>query len=104
MAEKNNNAVKREFQPSGFHNRQIDRKSTRLNSSHANISYAVFCLKTKDHTSELQSRQYIVCRLLLDKEENARFMQISIGVVTGYSKESREVWRATGRHYESCEH
>src|SRR3712207_7939241 len=26
---------------------QVDRKSTRLNSSHANISYAVFCLKTK---------------------------------------------------------
>src|SRR3712207_8257931 len=30
-----------------------DRKSTRLNSSHANISYAVFCLKKKNnhHTS-----------------------------------------------------
>src|SRR3712207_7482928 len=27
-----------------------DRKSTRLNSSHANISYAVFCLKKKTHT------------------------------------------------------
>src|SRR3712207_8985911 len=27
--------------------RNIDRKSTRLNSSHANISYAVFCLKKK---------------------------------------------------------
>src|SRR5258707_5315367 len=27
----------------------IDRKSTRLNSSHANISYAVFCLKKKKH-------------------------------------------------------
>src|SRR3712207_7441795 len=26
----------------------VDRKSTRLNSSHANISYAVFCLKKKD--------------------------------------------------------
>src|SRR3712207_8755332 len=26
---------------------RADRKSTRLNSSHANISYAVFCLKTK---------------------------------------------------------
>src|SRR3712207_8026036 len=26
-----------------------DRKSTRLNSSHANISYADFCLKTKSH-------------------------------------------------------
>src|SRR3712207_7275080 len=29
------------------HERQQDRKSTRLNSSHANISYAVFCLKKK---------------------------------------------------------
>src|SRR3712207_7370015 len=28
-----------------------DRKSTRLNSSHANISYAVFCLKKKKITS-----------------------------------------------------
>src|SRR5258707_5411115 len=28
-----------------------DRKSTRLNSSHANISYAVFCLKKKKETS-----------------------------------------------------
>src|SRR3712207_7525864 len=27
-----------------------DRKSTRLNSSHVNISYAVFCLKKKKHT------------------------------------------------------
>src|SRR3712207_6929571 len=30
-------------------NRVLDRKSTRLNSSHANISYAVFCLKKKKH-------------------------------------------------------
>src|SRR3712207_7284025 len=29
----------------------VDRKSTRLNSSHANISYAVFCLKKKIHLS-----------------------------------------------------
>src|SRR3712207_7230546 len=29
---------------------QVDRKSTRLNSSHANISYAVFCLKKKPRT------------------------------------------------------
>src|SRR5258707_15744815 len=29
-----------------------DRKSTRLNSSHANISYAVFCLKKKKKTTE----------------------------------------------------
>src|SRR3712207_7931262 len=30
-------------------NKKEDRKSTRLNSSHANISYAVFCLKKKRH-------------------------------------------------------
>src|SRR3712207_7912071 len=30
--------------------REEDRKSTRLNSSHANISYAVFCLKKKTKT------------------------------------------------------
>src|SRR3712207_7216624 len=30
-----------------------DRKSTRLNSSHANISYAVFCLKKKKKTLHL---------------------------------------------------
>src|SRR3712207_7162953 len=30
--------------------RRGDRKSTRLNSSHANISYAVFCLKKKNIT------------------------------------------------------
>src|SRR3712207_8055788 len=30
----------------------VDRKSTRLNSSHANISYAVFCLKKKKKTTK----------------------------------------------------
>src|SRR3712207_8641702 len=33
----------------------IDRKSTRLNSSHANISYAVFCLKKKDYNIDVYS-------------------------------------------------
>src|SRR3712207_6890238 len=34
-----------------------DRKSTRLNSSHANISYAVFCLKKKKKVDRLLSVQ-----------------------------------------------
>src|SRR3712207_8094025 len=42
-----------------FFGNDRDRKSTRLNSSHANISYAVFCLKKKEHTYELQSLQYL---------------------------------------------
>src|SRR5258708_22799731 len=33
-----------------------DRKSTRLNSSHQIISYAVFCLKKKKHTSILNAK------------------------------------------------
>src|SRR2546427_5357385 len=32
------------------HLRRVDRKSTRLNSSHSQISYAVFCLKKKKTT------------------------------------------------------
>src|SRR3712207_6862886 len=37
----------RRAQPSLERTSRTDRKSTRLNSSHANISYAVFCLKKK---------------------------------------------------------
>src|SRR2546430_2973735 len=38
---------------------EADRKSTRLNSSHSQISYAVFCLKKKNHkeTPELREDQ-----------------------------------------------
>src|SRR5438445_3349390 len=36
-----------------------DRKSTRLNSSHANISYAVFCLKKKKKAYTISQRQEI---------------------------------------------
>src|SRR5476651_2857669 len=35
----------------GYLLKRQDRKSTRLNSSHANISYAVFCLKKKKKTN-----------------------------------------------------
>src|SRR3712207_7112869 len=34
-------------------NEFLDRKSTRLNSSHANISYAVFCLKKKKNIQSI---------------------------------------------------
>src|SRR2546422_6398953 len=36
--------------------RQLDRKSTRLNSSHGYISYAVFCLKKKKNVSTFNWR------------------------------------------------
>src|SRR2546421_2385110 len=50
----------------------VNRKSTRLNSSHDQISYAVFCLKKKKQTSELQSRSDLVCRLLLEKKKQQK--------------------------------
>src|SRR5204862_6260071 len=37
--------------------RPADRKSTRLNSSHVEISYAVFCLKKKKKTKKTENRQ-----------------------------------------------
>src|SRR5947209_14349697 len=47
----------------GGKRRQPDRKSTRLNSSHANISYAVFCLKKKkkirDQLCQIEQRQLV---------------------------------------------
>src|SRR3712207_9569304 len=41
-------APRTEEEPSEEAEGRVDRKSTRLNSSHANISYAVFCLKKKN--------------------------------------------------------
>src|SRR2546429_3701734 len=45
---------------------KTDRKSTRLNSSHGYISYAVFCLKKKTlhadhHLANKQSRHHVCC-------------------------------------------
>src|SRR5688572_33439551 len=36
---------------------ELDRKSTRLNSSHSQISYAVFCLKKKKKTKKKKKKQ-----------------------------------------------
>src|SRR2546422_1849864 len=43
----------------------VDRKSTRLNSSHGYISYAVFCLKKKKNT-----------------QQSTRILQVSVSVVS----------------------
>src|SRR2546430_17509508 len=43
-------APRRRLRPCRFRRASRDRKSTRLNSSHSQISYAVFCLKKKKKT------------------------------------------------------
>src|SRR5439155_16139041 len=45
----------------------IDRKSTRLNSSHVAISYAVFCLKKKKNSQIEQFRQLYSLKTLLHR-------------------------------------
>src|SRR5205809_2509861 len=42
----------------GHFNARSDRKSTRLNSSHGYISYAVFCLKKKKKNTKYQKKTY----------------------------------------------
>src|SRR5256884_2499529 len=41
---------------------QVDRKSTRLNSSHGYISYAVFCLKKKNNTQPITETNIAIAR------------------------------------------
>src|SRR4051794_41479951 len=49
--------ARRRHRPPGRHGlRPRDRKSTRLNSSHPSISYAVFCLKKKKKTHKTNIR------------------------------------------------
>src|SRR5258707_5598927 len=55
--------------------RPADRKSTRLNSSHANISYAVFCLKkkTKQNMTEYNensAQEYRTYNITMKREEH----------------------------------
>src|SRR3712207_7392295 len=50
LVEADNTRPELYLRPIGLVVEEADRKSTRLNSSHANISYAVFCLKKKNHT------------------------------------------------------
>src|SRR5256885_7551661 len=47
----------------GQRERDLDRKSTRLNSSHLVISYAVFCLKKKKSTSAASSSPTTIHKL-----------------------------------------
>src|SRR2546430_9156515 len=59
--------------------RQRDRKSTRLNSSHSQISYAVFCLKKKKRGLRRRKYRYTNSRFAPAKDTSGRR---DIGLVT----------------------
>src|SRR2546430_12136986 len=51
---------------------RVDRKSTRLNSSHSQISYAVFCLKKKKYTRASSSNHQVQSLAYTDPNIRAR--------------------------------
>src|SRR6266581_7906064 len=51
----------------GHDGQRQDRKSTRLNSSHPSISYAVFCLKKKNNQSPRRKSQLKISGMLITK-------------------------------------
>src|SRR3989475_2321962 len=60
---------------------RIDRKSTRLNSSHSQISYAVFCLKKKKTHNRRDGTS--ITRIQLHFPETPRLGRPRIGTKTG---------------------
>src|SRR5438876_7629132 len=57
--------------------RKIDRKSTRLNSSHPSISYAVFCLKKKNQNAHLLVREENIDYIMLNVS-NIEYLLIAL--------------------------
>src|SRR5688572_30968488 len=56
-----------------YERRCLDRKSTRLNSSHSQISYAVFCLKKKNpFTHNIDSKAILHSQILTNVYEEER--------------------------------
>src|SRR3712207_7806155 len=50
--------------------RNFERVGGRARSDDRQRRIAVAAVRSEEHTSELQSRQYLVCRLLLEKKKN----------------------------------
>src|SRR3712207_8926517 len=67
--------------------REVERLSTvvRVQQEVLQIGRAgVACLRSEEHTSELQSRQYLVCRLLLEKKKNTQHIKTNISATRAW--------------------
>src|SRR5689334_24423325 len=71
-------ALLRRRTAAGRRRRRVDRKSTRLNSSHSSISYAVFCLKKKIITYYV-----LISKKYSDVSHNVLYIQDSLNTFTG---------------------
>src|SRR2546429_2760077 len=72
--------------------REGDRKSTRLNSSHGYISYAVFCLKKKKNMKVYAPPKYgktsLLTKALFDADANHRILAILLNLYCVFSIET----------------
>src|SRR3712207_7137606 len=51
-----------------------------LQGLHMHIGSQLMCMRSEEHTSELQSRQYLVCRLLLEKKKITSVLRSSVAL------------------------
>src|SRR3989442_6794949 len=50
------------------------------------VAYTLWCAKrSEEHTSELQSRPHLVCRLLLEKKKKTHLLHVTIATLCAYS-------------------
>src|SRR3712207_6943620 len=61
--------AKRALRRSSSRRQPCSRSSDRQSGSHGSPPHRDRCPRSEEHTSELQSRQYLVCRLLLEKKK-----------------------------------
>src|SRR2546429_6373772 len=78
--------------------RNRDRKSTRLNSSHGYISYAVFCLKKKKIINQLQL--YLLCLDPMSIPRNLQLVVIDLTANEYSDTQSHDLYRVL--HMQSC--
>src|SRR5256884_3325191 len=61
--------------------RSLDKLATAIDESRARVSQDLILYRTQrseEHTSELQSRLHLVCRLLLEKKNNASWLHSAV--------------------------
>src|SRR5258707_9350853 len=61
-----------------YSNRRTQERLLRRCGWHARLFRAWLLVRSEEHTSELQSRQYLVCRLLLEKKKILRLCRYPI--------------------------
>src|SRR5258707_11732176 len=65
--------------------RSLDVRQQRGDGAHVHVDAAVQVIdRSEEHTSELQSRQYLVCRLLLEKKKSTTPLRRPFSLLAGF--------------------